>query len=139
MTRSCTLPLLGFFAVLALSACGSKAVQAMTGNDWLERCRAEDELARGQCELYLEAILDAGAAESAYLRSGCSTSKCRIQDDSVVRGSLTGVEWCLPKGTSSSTATAQAADWLAGDLIARNRLAPEALAAALTALWPCGK
>ncbi|MEJ1996092.1 MAG: Rap1a/Tai family immunity protein [Limibacillus sp.] len=111
---------------------------AYSGGDFLESCKAPagSEDAR-HCESYFSALLDAAHTEMLYLRSGCSTSKCRITEEDAGRGFLAGLQWCLSREVTRREALEAASAWLADHPIGRIQPAPEALAEALSQLYPC--
>jgi len=110
--------------------------EALTGEEWLQHCSGEAGAA-DTCGPYLQALIDAGKVESDYLRSGCSTSKCRVEDEEMLRGFLAGAEWCLPNASVRDAAGGKVRKWLSENPIERQGPAPEAIARALAALWPC--
>lgn len=111
---------------------------AFSGGDFLESCQAPagSEEAR-HCESYFSALLDAAHTEMLYLRSGCSTSKCRITAEDAGRGFLAGLQWCLSPEVTRREALESVTVWLDDQPIGRIQPAPEALADALSQLYPC--
>jgi hypothetical protein len=126
------------FAALLLSLPPGAQARAFSGGDLLARCGApEGDSERGYCEGFLESFLAAGHAEMVYLRSGCSTSKCRVDTGDSGRGQLSGEEWCLPAGLARDSLLEHLAKRLAGDMIGRQAPAPLVVAEYLAEDWPC--
>ena len=98
---------------------------------------ASGEVDRTYCEAYIEAVLNAGHAEKAFLRSGCSTSKCHGAIADKGRGFLAGWDWCLPAEAERSAVMTAVAEWMQADPARKLSAAPEAIAEALAATWPC--
>jgi hypothetical protein len=116
---------------------GTEAL-AFSGDALLKRCADPGSEAQGAyCEGYLESLLAAGHAEMIYLRSGCSTSKCRVDTGDEGRGQLSGKEWCLPEDVTSSALLARLMATLSADLVGRQAPAPLVVAEFLSDAWPC--
>ena len=120
------------FALFVLAACSAPA-QAMTGEELLALCGENP----AQCEAYLQGLQDAGHAEMIYLRSGCSTSKCRVDTSDTGRGTLTGREWCLPAEVSPEDRRLPVLELLESDGYARFSPAAGSVASVWAETWPC--